>query len=500
MASSSEHKFRVEKNEIVGRYAVAHVVLNPGDVIFEETPFAHGPKPDHPPMCLGCYFPVDCSYLCSKCKWPLCGAECEQVAAHRDAECRVMEAAGVGFQPVNDCSQICLQFECITPLRVLLAKEADAERWEREVSLMESHDEKRRGLPVWGFNQRNVVDYLRGPCKLDRFSEELIHKVCGILEVNAFEAHPTNGGYSIRCLYPKLAILSHNCVSNISHSIRGGDFGVVTRASVKVAEGGELFSSYTYALNPTLVRKKHLRESKYFDCACSRCKDPTELGTHMGTLKCSKCDNGVIISESPLDFDARWKCTHCEFSTSAAAVMRVYEAIQADLDNVDEGVEDASQAIEARETLYKKYRSVLHPRNTFHTILRLSLAQMYGKVEGYQLEELPDLLLERKVELCKELLQNLDVIEPGFTRLRGTILYELHAPLILLARNLYRTHSISKEVLRCKLLEAIELLNVSSRILLLEPETSVEYSLGKGAAMAKQQLEQNLDELVDAEL
>lgn len=83
---------------------------------------------------------------------------------------------------------------------------------------MEAHNEIRKEKPIWKFNQHNVVEYLRGPCKLDRFTEDLIHTVCGILDVNAFEAR-TPTGYGIRCLFPKLAILSHNCVSNIHHAI-----------------------------------------------------------------------------------------------------------------------------------------------------------------------------------------------------------------------------------------------------------------------------------------
>lgn len=53
------------------------------------------------------------------------------------------------------------------------------------------------------------------------------------------------------------------------------------------------------------------------------------------------------------------------------------------------------------------------------TILRSGLVQLYGKAEGYALSDLPDLILERKVELCNQLLEVLDVIEPGNSRIRG---------------------------------------------------------------------------------
>lgn len=35
------------------------------------------------------------------------------------------------------------------------------------------------------------------------------------------------------------------------------------------------------------------------------------------------------------------------------------------------------------------------------------------------MEDLPDLLLERKIELNTQLLEVLDVIEPGYSRIRG---------------------------------------------------------------------------------
>lgn len=84
---------------------------------------------------------------------------------------------------------------------------------------MEAHNEIRKKLPAWNVNKINIVDFLLGPCKLkDRANEELLHTICGIIEVNSFEGRTANG-YALRIIYPKLAMMSHSCVSNISHSI-----------------------------------------------------------------------------------------------------------------------------------------------------------------------------------------------------------------------------------------------------------------------------------------
>lgn len=108
------------------------------------------------------------------------------------------------------------------PLRVLLKKESDPVRWEKFVWPMEHHRDKRFGSETWKADEQNVVKYLlNGPCEFAQRSgidEELIQRVIGILEVNSFEGKTVNGD-SIRCLFPKLAILSHSCTPNVTHSI-----------------------------------------------------------------------------------------------------------------------------------------------------------------------------------------------------------------------------------------------------------------------------------------
>lgn len=79
-------------------------------------------------------------------------------------------------------------------------------------------------------------------------------------------------------------------------------YRVYLRAALPLKKGDELFAAYTYSMWPTIIRREYLREGKYFECNCQRCADPTELGTHMSTLKCTKnlCDNGVILSTNSL--------------------------------------------------------------------------------------------------------------------------------------------------------------------------------------------------------
>lgn len=216
--------FKVLENSEFGRYGVAAKDLKAGEILFEEKSFAIGPKVESPPVCLECCCPVDGGATgpkCSQCGWPLC-EECAANQAnivYHKKECALFVKQKVKFLNVEDSTASCIQLDCITPLRVLLEKEDHPDRWNDEIGVMEYHHEVRKDSTIWNADQNNVVAYLRGPCGLkERFSEELIQQVIGILEVNAFEAR-TCSGYAVRGLYPKLAIMAHSCVPNVVHSI-----------------------------------------------------------------------------------------------------------------------------------------------------------------------------------------------------------------------------------------------------------------------------------------
>ena len=48
---------------------------------------------------------------------------------------------------------------------------------------------------------------------------------------------------------------------------------------VAVPEGGELSVQYVNLLEPRAVRRAQLAETKFFDCACPRCREPLPRAT-----------------------------------------------------------------------------------------------------------------------------------------------------------------------------------------------------------------------------
>ncbi|XP_054741759.1 SET domain-containing protein SmydA-8 isoform X2 [Anastrepha obliqua] len=497
-------KSRIEIDPLLGRSLVTTEPVKKGDIVVEESPFAVGPKQNSGIVCLGCYrdliFGEDGDSLdrCEKCDWPLCSA-CFDAPDHLD-ECAIFAKAKVHFAGNVSEDGVCTQLDCITPLRVLLAKEFDPNRWELEIAPMEYHNEERRKLSdVWNADFVNIAQYLRGPCRLaDRFSEDLIMQVVGILEVNAFEAR-TVQGYALRCLYPITGILAHNCVPNTFRTIHPSEgYRIRLRAMCDIGEGQQLQHSYTYTLNGTAQRQEHLKAGKFFTCECKRCKDPTELGTNFSTFKCSKCEDGWLLSTNPLDSSCDWKCTLCTFKTSNNAVQKALTVMQAEV-AVIQAMEPSPQKLQETEKLMRKYCVVVHPLHFIQIGLRQSLIEMYGRVAEYELAELPDVMLEHKEELCRQVLKVLDVFEPGLSRTRATLLYELHVPLVLLAKSGFIAGVLSAEALREKLLDVIGILRECVDILQYEDPETQEGNLCRVAQQAMEQLMQSVEGLTGDE-
>lgn len=121
MTSNSTNLLRVEQNSDIGRYAVAAKAVVAGTIILEELPFVVGPKPNTPTICLECCTPVDGTAngtRCQHCHWPLCD-DCKLNSPRKNhsIECAEFVKNNVKFQNLPTANQICLQLDCITPLR-----------------------------------------------------------------------------------------------------------------------------------------------------------------------------------------------------------------------------------------------------------------------------------------------------------------------------------------------------------------------------------------------
>lgn len=98
------------------------------------------------------------------------------------------------------------------------------------------------------------------------------------------------------------------------------------------------------------------------------------------------------------------------------------------------------------------------------------------------MDQLSSADLERKLELCREVIKVLDVVTPGCTITRGLVLYELQAAEIMVARRCIESGvKLNKGILRRKLLVIIKILEESISILELAHISTSEYLMAQEA-------------------
>ena len=93
--------------------------------------------------------------------------------------------------------------------------------------------------------------------------------------------------------------------------------------------------------------------------------------------------------------------------------------------------------------------------------------------------------------MCRQLLDVVDVIEPGLTRIRGVTLYEMHAAMLLLARRTFETGLISWDECKVKIEAVRSILSQAAKILSLEDPASTEGAMGVAAVQCLGQIQLN---------
>nr|XP_049702787.1 SET domain-containing protein SmydA-8 isoform X1 [Helicoverpa armigera]XP_049702791.1 SET domain-containing protein SmydA-8 isoform X1 [Helicoverpa armigera]XP_049702794.1 SET domain-containing protein SmydA-8 isoform X1 [Helicoverpa armigera] len=468
--------YDIRESDVMGRYLVANRDIRPGEVIVEEPAIAVGPCTGCGLICLGCYRELDETSLtkCKGCKWPMCSSSCPgsgKYTGHSTYECETLKGIPPDYSKLEDLKD---SYQALMPLRCLLLKTADPAKW-AALSAMEAHNELRRARgDIWPINEKNVVQRFK-KWKL-QYEDQEIHTVCGILEVNAFEVG--GSGANARALYDRAYLLAHDCTPSTTHTDAERVPGrpLTIRASVPHQAGDLISLCYAYTLQGTLKRREHIKHSKFFDCCCKRCSDPTELGTYASAFRCPRCA-GRVLPTAPLMPLEIWRCIDngCEYTMTAPSVQLLLKRLTDEFEQID------ANDVRGYEGFLHKYRNVIHPTHYLCLSAKHSLSQLYGKVADYMIHEMPEAELNRKIEICRDLMKAFDVIEPGYSRLRGVTLYELHAPLMILTTRDFEKKAITKDNLRTRLKEIVRYLTESALILGFEPRQSSEGLMASAA-------------------
>ncbi|KAI9589935.1 SET domain-containing protein SmydA-8 [Glossina fuscipes] len=485
-------KYRITYSDRYGRYLLAKRNLPAGELLITEKPLVVGPCASGEPVCLGCYKPVTLTtlqYRCPNCKWPLCGKECpgvHQPYGHSACECELLKRENTGqrLHTITPADKIKNLYELVAIVRILLMKIHETDQYQR-IRLMESHLEMRKqNSDLWQHYEENIVQELRERWHLSNdFTAEEIHTVCGIVDVNCFEIGQNSA--KARALYPGAFLLAHDCCPNTAHTDNPDTYEIILRTSRGIKKNESITLSYAYTLQGTLKRRDFIQKSKLFWCCCQRCTDPYELGTDCSALTCSSCQRGLLRSSNPLVQEAEWRCDKCDFIMNSQDVVQLLEKLNNILDSID--VHD----VQGLENFMKRYSVLLGSNHYLLLYVKYTLCQIYGRIEGYLLSDMSLEDLKRKEKYCREFLQVADILQPGLSKLRGLIMYELHAPIMMISQHLCSQHLITRKDFNKRLREVIELLKESSLILQMEPKGSNDYQMGLAAEEGLKQLEGN---------
>lgn len=124
----------------------------------------------------------------------------------------------------------------------------------------------------------------------------------------------------------------------------------------------------------------------------------------MSSLTCVRCKKGLVTQS----LDNNWCCTNCKHiykKELISCVVNEAEDIFSSIDHTD------SRALE------KVLDKFLHTFSPNHNIL-LDVKQMLVAI--YREAGPTTKVLQKKIQLCKEILSVLMLIEPGISRLKGT--------------------------------------------------------------------------------
>jgi len=404
------------KTEEQGRHIVAVRDIEELEVIMEDNPVAVGPLHATEPMCLECNSVVGpAEYLCD-CGFPMCDSYCAKGENHRK-ECLIYRKAGVKVE-IKDWDRKGVEYQAIMVLRLLCLDKVSLMR----VLLLCDHVEILTEIEK-GVYMENVVDFIRDKLKQKMWTRDQILRMVGIIRSNACQLNAGRGKGNIRALLPSLSTLNHSCTAN-TRIFERSNHSACVRAKVQIKKGEEIFLRYTEASEGVIERRDMIRDTWHFICLCDRCSN---LTNRFDAVLCQECGEDML--QKSVGFTSPWSCVACDNNISMEEVRKIERKIRKKIDG------NTGDKIPYYENLMLEIKKDIHPNH--HLMIKIwgHLIKAYGKMMKKQESEGKTLSLKnvrRKAKLCKDTLDILDKIDPGFSEQSSTILREYTAPRLML--------------------------------------------------------------------
>lgn len=365
--------------------------------MIREDPLVLGPTAESWPMCLGCHAPITAEDhpRCPGCSWPLCSTACGHTPVHQ-AECSALATDTKRIGPPTSL-MVTPRYDIILVLRCLLLRSSNPAGWER-IKAMGSHSERR-----WEDQEPHhctIVRYFTEVLQVDCDKDTVSH-IHGAIITNAINTYSIHGK-TLRGLYPTICIMNHSCHPNVT--LRSTvTSSLYVRTAVPVKKGEPLMFSYVPPADPLWRRQADLNDIYYFKCACERCRDPTELGTHFSSPRCPEClEEFLDPNEGP---GAPWSCSGCGKKLPEEEITKEVKAYEKEIETKCTSFTEACKLLD-------KIKSTFHMNHfVWMTAAKAALTTLG--------EEKSTAALSMQRELWRRLIQLHERLEPGCTRRRG---------------------------------------------------------------------------------
>nr|XP_053652884.1 SET domain-containing protein SmydA-8-like isoform X1 [Cherax quadricarinatus] len=433
-----------------GRYLVASRRLPAGQVLVEEQPLAVGPLSISELVCLGCHGPIigDDFPRCPECWWPLCSLECASSSLHQ-AECPILATDVKHIGPPTTQMET-LRYDVILSIRCLLLKSKDPTAWQTLMS-MEHHSEQRQLNQE--DNQVVTVRYMSEVLKLD-YDIETLHQIRAAIATNGMEIR-SEKNTRVRAMYPMVRLFNNSCVPNV-HLSCGVEGTMQARTTVPIKIGEPLCICYTGALMPAWERYDTLTKTYHFTCNCTRCEDPTELGTYFSCPRCPDCTGCYMLSSTWLD-ETVWRCPTCKLEKTDTQVREdINDWLQRIL------MDDIFNTFKRAKATLQEVEDQFHAQH--YVWMRAAHSALYQLCDN-NIEP----ALKLRIKIWKKLMYLYSVLEPGLTKRRGMTLLEMGIIMLRAAKLEYDEGDPFMPEFLKQLQEISEYLKEATQILQLEP-------------------------------
>lgn len=469
--------YKVVSSPDAGQYLVAGCQLKAGQRILRDTPLIVAPLATSTLLCLGCSAAIvsDDFVKCPQCEWPLCSPECATSKFHTD-ECPILARDSKKIGPPKELKET-PRYDIIMVMRCILLQSADPSSWKVLLS-MASHVEQRKAAQDW--HHKSTVYYLTEILHVD-CDADTVHQVRSAIATNAIEIM-SEKGTRLRALYPRIRLLNHSCVPN-THLTSESDGVMEVRTAISVNSGEPLHICYTGTTMPLWERQASLHNSYYFTCACSRCEDPTELGTYFSSPKCPEC-KGFYLEPSRKLEEIMWVCQNCKIEQNNSVMKEKVDEwlCKIETDDLFEG----SSAKEVKAVLDYAERT-FHPCHyIWMKVAQLTLWKMRDNSPTIE-------TLKLRRDIWIRLLELYSTFEPGLTRRRGMSLMETGTAIFNASVREYKENSESFLPQCTSQMEpAVKYFQEASYILGLDSPESYANAIAKRAEIKKRQAEEFL--------